>query len=644
MIGSIRKHIKTGGAKLILWVTLLGIASGSFFTVVRFSRRFGSVDALATVNGYDISVMEYRRKLLSITQFIQEIRKVYGSQADVILSLWGLKDRPEQAVLDELIQKKAIQAEANNISSHIDREYVSSKLRDPLFIREFLADIVPPQALAGGSLNVEMLRYNLARQGMTEQDFDEAAREAVQYSLLDKLIKGALYIPNSALKDLFVRQDSKKKYAIIGVKKEKYLKKVRAEKISDKDIENYFTAHKEDYRVPERRNGRLWTFAYEAPVTDKELHSYYDQHRKNYIDKPEEWVIERIVLKATPQDMIKKRREAQELMKAVKENPQQFEGLAKKHSESPERGAPITLTKEKMEGSISQALLGLTKGGISPVIETEDGFALVKLIEKKLATYKPIEKVKGDIKKTVARQKFITDFNANAQRIISQANEMPELFKRFVEEKKAQVSTIENMTLKENVQAEKLFDLQKKGDKAFYAEGDKGYIIELTDTQKSYVPELSAVKDKVMKDIYDDKAHKLIEADLQKARSLIPKGVEAAAKAIGATSEITDWVDPRKPATYKKLEDKKITMSTVSPLAVVHATALGFTDDGGYVIELHEIEPFDQAAFERKKNELRTYMIQKELPILEKSFIDYLRSKAQVTINEDLLHRSSARI
>lgn len=644
MIGSIRKHIQKRGTKIILWLTLLSLAGGSFFSLIRFSRRFGSVDALATVNDYDIGLMEYRRKFISLSHFIQEIRRLYGPQAEEALKLWGLSDKPDQAVLENLIQEKALQSSADALGGRVSKEYLTNKLKDPLFVRNFLADLVPPQALAGGTLNVEMLRYNLERQGMSETDFEEAVMAAVQRHLLDRLVEGSVYVPTSALKELYMKAYAKKKFGIISLALEEYLKKVRTQKLSEQEIETYFNAHKEVYRVSEQRTARLWKFSYDVPVSDKEKEQYYNQHKREFIEKPEEVVIQRILLKTLPQTMVEKRKQAQELMKQVKDNPALFEELAKKYSEAPEKGTSMTMRQAQADPAIAQALASLTKGGITPVIDTAQGFVIVKLIDRKAAEHKPFEKVKDEIQKKLAKEKFASDFTSNAQRVISQAADMPEVFKRFVEEKRAQESTVENVQPAETVQSEKIFGLQKKGDRAFYLEGDKGYVIELVSIKESFLPELSTVQEKVVKDIYSEKARVLLKGDLDKARNQLKSGVDKAAQAVGGKSETTDWIDPQNQETIKKLEDKKIPVNRAMMLVESQAVVEEITPERGYLIVLTQIEPFNETDFEKKKGELRAYMSSQEVPLVSQSFKDYVRSKAQVKVNEELWHRASSRV
>ena len=59
--------------------------------------------------------------------------------------------------------------------------------------------------------------------------------------------------------------------------------------------------------------------------------------------------------------------------------------------------------------------------------------------------------------------------------------------------------------------------------------------------------------------------------------------------------------------------------------------------DAGYIIELLEIEPFNQADFDKKKDAIETQIHQEESGAIQKSFVDALRARAKVDINTDLI-------
>ena len=132
--------------------------------------------------------MEFRRKYAEVLQSIQQIRQMYGPQAEMVLKMYGLDSKPEEFVQESLITEKVMQSAADQLGAEVSKEYVQTKLRDPLFVREYLGNLIPPQAIVGGTLDVVALKYNLQRLGMTETEFEEALYETMKRVLLEHLV------------------------------------------------------------------------------------------------------------------------------------------------------------------------------------------------------------------------------------------------------------------------------------------------------------------------------------------------------------------------------------------------------------------------------------------------------------------------
>ena len=235
MIGTIRTMMQKSGAKIILWITLISLAGGSFISFFRFSRRF-KTDSVARVNDQQISFAEFKRKHAEALHVVQEVRRMYGPQADMVLGLWGLDKKPDEYAMEALVGEKVVQSAAGELKAEVNKEYVQAKLRDPLFVREHLGGIIPPQALSGGSLDVTVLKYALQRQGISEEQFDEILVDAMKRALFQRLVDGSIYIPQMMVKDTYEREYLKKKFGTLRLPLSDYLKKVKAEKVTDDEL------------------------------------------------------------------------------------------------------------------------------------------------------------------------------------------------------------------------------------------------------------------------------------------------------------------------------------------------------------------------------------------------------------------------
>ena len=215
----------------------------------------------------------------------------------------------------------------------------------------------------------------------------------------------------------------------------------------------YYDTHREQYRIPEKRSARLWSFdadSYGANITDKDVENAYNKRRRTFIEKPEELVVQHILLTFDPANNEKKvevRRQAQELLKEAKAKPEAFESLAAKHSQSKDRGTSVTVKRGAgKEGAFERAAYALALKEISPVIETAEGFEIIKLISKKEPVYKSLDTVKDTLQKSLKQEKFAAEFNTTAQRVISQASDLPEVFAKFISERKGKETALKDVT------------------------------------------------------------------------------------------------------------------------------------------------------------------------------------------------------
>ena len=133
-------------------------------------------------------------------------------------------------------------------------------------------------------------------------------------------------------------------------------------------------------------------------VTDQDVKAYYDQNPEQF-KQPESIRASHILIKfdATATDAQKKeaRAKIEDVMKQVKAGGD-FAELAKKYSQdgSAAQGGDLNyFQKGQMVPPFEQAALALTPGGISPIVETQFGYHIIKLTDKKAERVVPLAEV-----------------------------------------------------------------------------------------------------------------------------------------------------------------------------------------------------------------------------------------------------------
>ena len=146
-------------------------------------------------------------------------------------------------------------------------------------------------------------------------------------------------------------------------------------------------------------------------ITDQEIGEFYDKHRQDYEGK--EAVRIKQILLPVRADADKKERDGirnqalQLRERILKGEP--FEQLAAQFSEGPAaaQGGDIGFVERGVIlPEVEKAAFGLSAGQLSEVIETEMGFHLIAIVDKRGAGLKPLPVVRNEIKAKIEDEKI----------------------------------------------------------------------------------------------------------------------------------------------------------------------------------------------------------------------------------------------
>lgn len=151
-------------------------------------------------------------------------------------------------------------------------------------------------------------------------------------------------------------------------------------------------------------------------VTDEEIGHYYNEHRQDYEGK--EAVRLKQILLPAPADGDKKTREstreqARQLRdRILKGEP--FELIAAQYSRAPgaSQGGDIGFVERGvMLPEVERVAFGLAAGQMSDVIESEVGFHLIAVVDRRGAGLKPIADVRNEIKAKIEDEKVAKKYD-----------------------------------------------------------------------------------------------------------------------------------------------------------------------------------------------------------------------------------------
>jgi len=236
--------------------------------------------------------------------------------------------------------------------------------------------------------------------GVTVKDEE---KDRLKKSILNELISAELLYQASqkaGLGDLSKKVDAE----LEGIKKgfgsdQEFEKALKGRGIEIKDL-------KEDVKKGVYINTYLDknVFSKLSPVTEAEKKQEYDSN-KDKLNVPDEVSASHILIKAgekaTPEEK-QKAKEKIDALRARAMSGEDFAKLAKENSEdsSASNGGDLgSFGKGQMVKPFEDVAFSLEKGQISPVVETQFGYHIIKVADKKAAHILTYEEVSNDIEK-----------------------------------------------------------------------------------------------------------------------------------------------------------------------------------------------------------------------------------------------------
>jgi peptidyl-prolyl cis-trans isomerase SurA len=158
-------------------------------------------------------------------------------------------------------------------------------------------------------------------------------------------------------------------------------------------------------------------------VSDKDRRAYYDEHTAEF-GVPAEATVREIVIKATDGDRAAKRAQADAVRARAAEPGADFAAIAAEASDAGTKkvgGLLGTVKKGDLAAALEEAAFSIPVGSISPVIEAEYGFHILKVDARTEAQIKPYDDVKDDIENKIRNERFDAEYKKYMVKVWSEA-------------------------------------------------------------------------------------------------------------------------------------------------------------------------------------------------------------------------------
>lgn len=523
--------------KITMTVILVIICVSMVITLIPglVGSSFGTnPDAVATVGGQDISLVDLQNKLEQATRG--------QAMPEVLKGLYA------QQVLDQMVFQQALNLEAQRLGISVTDQEETQRIKQIL-----------PSAFSGDAWMKDRYANEVqSRTGMSVPEFESVLRDEMLQEKFQRLITDGITVSPEEIQEEFRRRNEKVQIDYALVKPADLASGIHP---TDAQLSSFFAKNSGQYQIPEKRSASyalldINTLREQTQIPESDVSAYYNAHLDDY--KVENRVhAEHILFKTigmTDAQITEIRNKAEDVLKQAKHGGN-FEDLAKKYSEDdatkPKGGDLGWIVEGQTVPEFQQAAFSLPKGGISDLVKTQYGFHIIKVLDHEQAHTKTLDEVRSQILPTLLNQKVnqeASDLSDQMATAVRQSDRQPlaDIAKRFhLVQGETQPASVTEAVGDLGADAElhqELFEL-RPGELSMPIQIDKGYVIlSPKDILPAHQGTLAEVHDKAVADYQQEQSVILAQ---QKALELSKnarggQNFDAAAKTLGLDTKKSD--------------------------------------------------------------------------------------------------------
>jgi peptidyl-prolyl cis-trans isomerase D len=625
--------------KAILWLVILSLALGMLlFFVPGTNIDGGSIDhTAATVDGHTIPMQDYLdRYRKTIDSYSNRGRNRIDPET---LKALGISKR----VLDGMVTTKVIEIAAERMGITVSPDEVRRAIETNPSLQD-----------QGKFIGVDRYKVLLESNNITVEKFEEEVRYTEQLKKLTRIITDSLDVSDREMRDEFSRTNQQTQVDYVILKKEDFKKKLKP---AESDLRAYFDAHKDAYKIKERRRAQylLVPVSQILPgikVTEQEVLDEWDQ-------RPHEETVEaaHVLLKVDdPTKEAEVKKKAEEVLNRAKAG-EDFAGLAKKYSEDTSNanqgGYLGPFQRGQMVKEFEDAAFSLKPGEISGLVRTKDyGYHIIKALRHEKPT---LESNRGNITNSIQLRKAQAAAKLKAEEAAGLAIKQKDLVLAgkdlgiATEVKETDFFGKDDNPFAVGISQalrDQVFELKEINSIGKAVEHPLGYAVpKLLEVQLPKPGEFTASRGQVEKDYVESKSQELMQAEAQKLSEDAGKqgSLDKAAKAAGLSIKTSQQFKMDGTAAPEiganaafnsaafELELGKVS----KPIALTDSVA---------VLQVKFRSPFDESAYQKEKPGLRARMLQaKQEPYFQEyisKMADAMEQAGKIRINPKALEQS----
>lgn len=619
MLRSVRKYSSSVGVKI-----LYGLLASSFIIWGVGAATLGGSSIGSVAQVYDERISS--RDLDAETELLRRRfdQLLQGASLPPNIDLRG-------QAFEQLLDEALMRHEANQLGLEVtDGEVVT-------------AITSMPELQENGQFSKERLQRELDFR-RDRGEFEEQVKRQIMTNRLRALVTDGVVITDAEIEERYKLDNEQVELTYVKVEADDLEKDVT---LDDDALTKYVATNGDRYRTPERVIARYVAykpadFAGDAAPSDEAVKAYYEKWGDERFGEEEQVSAHHILVKtsptATPEEKAAAKKKADDLTKQLRDGAD-FATLAKESSDDPgsaEKGGDLgSFPRGRMVPAFDEAAFSQEVGKIGDPVETNFGYHVIRVDEKRPAGVKKLDDVREQIVTTLT-----------AERGMELARNQADADRRAIVGGKPLEEAVNGRTIETTPPFARTEPVPNVGFVPAFTEAafnlDVGRVSDLIETDEALyllepgekippgVPPLDQIRDKVTVDAKKARAAELATERAEKLRAeALQAGLDAAATTASLPLETTGTFT-NKQRSVPKIADVTLaadafTLTTDSPVGPKVYTAMG----DAYVVALKARTPADPAGLEAAKDGIRAELLQQRQQAAAVSYMNYLKKRAQ---------------
>ncbi|MCL4182105.1 MAG: SurA N-terminal domain-containing protein [Burkholderiaceae bacterium] len=421
MFDSIRKH-----QRLLQFLLLVLIFPAfAFFGIQGYDQFFSSDGAIAKVGQSKITRQEFE---LTQRRQLEQLRQMLGDQADASM-LENAEARNQ--ILDGLIAQRALLAEAIDKRISVPDEQLRSTIR-----------AIPGLTGSDGSFDIERYRQLLRAQGKNEPMFENEVRSDLALQTLPEAISQTVFVPDALVERVIALGEQTREIRALAFDPDDYASKVTMDEAA---LAAWYERNPQAFEVPENARVEYLVLSPDAvskgiEVSDDDARAYYEQNKARFATAEQRRASHILVKPEGSGEAARQaaRAKAEALLAKLRDGAD-FAALAKAESQdpgsAPSGGDLGFFAADLMLAPFSEAAFALAPGQTSGVVETEEGFHIIRLTDVRPGSQRSFEAVRTELVAEIRAQQAGARFAEAAETfsnlVYEQADSLAPAAQRF---------------------------------------------------------------------------------------------------------------------------------------------------------------------------------------------------------------------